>query len=180
MFACPQLCVYVQRYLHAGSYKCVYVRVCASMSLCVCMCVCVELTSLARSREALAALTFRVSRPMSHAMDLVFSQSSLYLIWNHSMVYHLFHIIECVCVCERSPQVCVHVLSVARSECVCARVLVCVHEHHCTAQRWPWLLRSGAGPGIRCIGSWSSHNLICSSATVLEHTHTHTGSQSVA
>lgn len=38
------------------------------------------LTSLARSREALAALSVSVSRPISHALDLFFSQFSLYLI----------------------------------------------------------------------------------------------------
>lgn len=39
-------------------------------------------TSLARSLEALAALKVSVSTPMSHALDLLFSQSSLYLIYD--------------------------------------------------------------------------------------------------
>lgn len=38
-------------------------------------------TSLARSRDALAALTLRSSTLISQALDLVFSHSSLYLIY---------------------------------------------------------------------------------------------------
>ena len=45
-----------------------------------------SLTSLARSRDALAALTLRSSTLISQALDFVFSHSSLYLICREEFI----------------------------------------------------------------------------------------------
>lgn len=116
------------------------------------------LTSLARSREALAALTLRSSTPMSHAFDLVFSHSSLYLIWSNSngLWHHSFVnkrgrvnlLLNCACLHKVWRQV-IHV-SVRK-----------INLHRCTKQHWLWLSGFGAGLGIVCTDALSSHSLLC-------------------
>lgn len=113
------------------------------------------LTSLARSREALAALTLRSSTPMSQALDLVFSHSSLYLIWSDTFQWSNDHfeewqVIFCDHVNER-----VHAYEGKR---------LCVDLHHCTRRHWLWPFWFGAGPEIVCTDVWSFHSPLCNLA----------------
>ena len=81
------------------------------------------LTLLARSREALAALTLRSSTPMSQALDLLFSHASLYLIWRDTFERSSYNLKSETCIFKLQNQ---HVYVYVRK---------CVYLHHCTRQR---------------------------------------------
>lgn len=98
-----------------------------------------RLTSLARSRDALAALTLRSSTLISQALDLVFSHSSLYLIYREVFSWRrgVWRIIQ-------------------------VRLHIRVNLHRCTRLRWPWRSWFGAGPWTACTDVCSFHSQLCS------------------
>lgn len=84
---------------------------------------------------------------MSQALDLVFSQSSLYLVWSDKFKIKNENLWACEGARMRT--------------CI---VKVYVDLRHCTRQHWLWHFGFGAGPWIACTDVWSFHSLLCNSA----------------
>lgn len=103
---------------------------------------------------------------MSQALDLVFSHSSLYLIWrdedglsNHNLITEEGFLMTVWI----SFSVWVHSQSeMTFCACICEKLQV--NLHHCTRQRWLWPFWFGAGLGRVCTDVSSFRSLLCNFA----------------